>query len=75
MTVAVIQESVLQLSPAEKAALIDFLWESLDREKLREIESRWGIEAEERIDAFERGELLAAEGPEALQKLRHSLRK
>lgn len=74
MTVATIQESAASLSPAEKAALIDFLWDSLRTEKAREIEGRWASEAEDRLAAFDRGELTAENGPQALQKLRQSLR-
>jgi putative addiction module component (TIGR02574 family) len=75
MTLTAIQDSALQLSPNEKAALIDFLWDSLARKELVQLERRWAVEAEDRIDAFERGELAVEDGPEAIQKLRQSLRR
>lgn len=55
--------------------LIDLLWESLDESRIKEIEAKWASESEERIDAFERGELSAVSGPDALQDIRSSLRK
>ena len=50
--------------------LIDLLWESLDEERVKEIEAKWAAESEDRIDAFERGELPAVDGPESLRGLR-----
>lgn len=55
--------------------LIDLLWESLDEARMRGIETKWAAESEDRIDAYERGELPAVDGPAALQDLRSSLRK
>ena len=55
--------------------MIDLLWESLDEERIKEIEAKWAAESEDRIDAFERGELTAVDGPAALEELRSSLRK
>ena len=55
--------------------LIDMLWESLDEARTKEIEAKWAAESEDRIDAYERGELTAVDGPSALQELRSSLRK
>ena len=55
--------------------LIDLLWDSLDETRVKEIEAKWAAESEDRIDAFERGELTAVDGPAALRDLRSSLRK
>jgi hypothetical protein len=55
--------------------LIDLLWDSLDEESVKEIEARWAAESEDRVDAFERGELPAVDGPSALEELRSSLGK
>ena len=70
MSLASIQDEIERLEPSEKVALIDVLWESLDEERLKEIEAKWAAESEDRIDAFERGELPAVDGPTALQKIR-----
>ena len=50
--------------------LIDILWESLDEERIREIETRWANESEERIDAVDRDELETVDGPSAITDLR-----
>jgi len=55
--------------------LIDILWESLDEDRINEIEKKWAAESEERIDAVDRGELPTIDGPTALGELRSSLRK
>jgi putative addiction module component (TIGR02574 family) len=70
-----IQNEIRKLDPAERASLIDLLWDSLDEADIKEIEAKWSAESEDRIDAFERGELPAVDGPSALEELRSSLRK
>jgi len=73
MSLASSQTEIEKLEPAERAALIDVLWESLDEKRIKEIEARWAAESEDRIDAFERGELAAVDGASAMKELRHSL--
>lgn len=73
MSLASIQDQIEKLEPAALAALIDVLWDSLDEDRIKEIEARWPAESEDRIDAFERGELPAVDGPDALEELRNSL--
>lgn len=75
MSLASIQKEVFQLNPRERAMLIDLLWDSLDEAQTREIEGRWALESEDRVDAYQRGELPAVDGPTALQDLRSSLGK
>jgi putative addiction module component (TIGR02574 family) len=75
MSLTSIQEEIAHLSSAERAMLIDILWESLDEGRIREIEAKWAAESEERIDAVDRGELQTIDGPSALRELRSSLRK
>jgi len=75
MSLASIQNEIGQLNPQERAMLIDLLWESLDESRVREVEAKWAAESEDRIDAFERAELSAVDGPSALRDLRSSLRK
>ena len=55
-----IQEEIVRLRSTERAMLIDILWDSLDEERIKEIEAKWAAESEERI---------------ALRDLRPSLRK
>jgi len=75
MNLTTIQNEVRKLKPSQRASLIDLLWDSLDSEHLKEIETKSAAESEDRIDAFERGELPAVDGPSALEALRSSLRK
>jgi len=75
MSLVSIQNEIKKLEPAERAALIDVLWESLDEDRIKEIEAKWAAESEDRIDAFERGELPAVDGPIAIEELRSSLTK
>lgn len=75
MSLASIQSEIVRLNPAERAELIDILWDSLDEGRLNDIQARWAAESEDRIDAFERGDLPAVEGPSALRELRSSLQK
>ena len=75
MSLASIQSEIEKLDPAERASLIDLLWDSLDEKRIKEIEAKWGAESEDRIDAFERGELPAVDGPSAIKELRSSLTK
>ena len=70
MSLATIRSEIEKLEPAERASLIDLLWNSLDDENTQEIKTKWAAESEDRIDAFERGELPAADGLSALEELR-----
>jgi hypothetical protein len=54
----------------ERTRLIDTLWESLDEERIEEIEGKWAAESEERIDAVDRGELDTVDGPSVIEDLR-----
>lgn len=75
MSLASIQEEISRLNTTERAMLIDILWESLDEARIKDIESQWAAESEDRIDAVDRGELETVDGPSALRDLRSSLRK
>jgi len=63
MSLTSIQKEIVLLSSAERAMLIDILWESLDEQCVKEIEAKWATESEERIDAVDRGELGTVNGP------------
>ena len=75
MSLESIQSEISRLSDTERARLIDFLWESLDEESIKQIEEKWAAESEARINAVERGELETLDGPTALEELRSILRK
>jgi putative addiction module component (TIGR02574 family) len=50
-------KDALSLSPAERAALVELLLASLDPPARGTVDSLWAAEAEDRIDAYERGEI------------------
>ena len=69
MSTAEIFESACKLRPVERLQLIDALMDSLD-EPDPAIEAAWAAEAQDRLAAYDRGELEAAPIEELLQKLR-----
>ena len=75
MSLESIQSEISRLSSAERAKLIDFLWDSLDEASIKQVEEKWAAESEARIDAVDRDELETLDGPTAIGELRSSLRK
>jgi putative addiction module component (TIGR02574 family) len=73
MTLAKIQESAMGLSASERAELLDWLWDGLQPRGVLELQKRWAAEAEDRIDAVDRGDLPTIDGPTASEGLRRSL--
>lgn len=73
MTLAKVQEGAMGLSAAERAELLDWLWVGLQPRGVLELQERWAAEAEERIDAVDRGDLPTVNGPTAFEELRRSL--
>ncbi len=69
MSTAEILESARKLRPVERLQLIDALMDSLD-EPDPVIEAAWAAEAQDRLAAYDRGELEAAPIEELFQKLR-----
>jgi len=62
---AQVLEEALSLPPAERAELADRLLSSLDASAVSRIDAQWAVEAEDRIDAFERGEIKTVSASEA----------
>lgn len=60
----------LSLPPRSRAKLAEQLLESLDDPKQKEIDRLWATEVEDRIDAYERGELKAIPGKEVFRRLK-----
>ena len=61
----------LELSPGERAALVDELMSSLDQPD-EHIDRRWAQEAEERLKAFRAGELKAIPAEDVLDQTEES---
>jgi len=72
MDAAMIEQEALNLSTAERALLADRLLQTLDQEDANRLE-QWGLEADRRLEAFERGEIEAVDGPAALAEIRQQL--
>lgn len=64
-----ILKRALDLPASEKAELIDKLLSSLERPD-HDLDELWAKEAEDRIDAYEKGELRALTIKEVLEKYR-----
>jgi putative addiction module component (TIGR02574 family) len=73
MSMALVKEEAMRLAPEERAALAEFLWESLEAEASSAKQRLWALEAEDRIDAVERGDLPVMDGPAAMKKVRLAL--
>jgi hypothetical protein len=72
MDAATIEREAMGLAPAERALLADRLLLTLDFEDAGRLE-RWGHEAESRLAAFERGEILETDGASAVAAIRKRL--
>jgi hypothetical protein len=72
MDIATIEREALALTVAERALLADRLLQTLDLEDPERM-GRWGREAERRLQAFEREEMAATDGPEAVGAIRRRL--
>jgi putative addiction module component (TIGR02574 family) len=66
---AKVVSDALSLPPRSRAKLAEQLLESLDDPKQKEMDRLWADEVEDRIDAYERGELKAIPGQEVFRRL------
>ena len=62
-------EDALKLPPVERAALVENILSSFELSSRKEIDALWAQEAEDRIDAFERGEIQSIPAREVFQKI------
>ncbi len=67
---AKVANDALSLPPKSRAKLAEKLLESLDDPRQKEIDRLWAEEAEDRIDAYERGDLKAIPGKEVFRRLK-----
>jgi putative addiction module component (TIGR02574 family) len=63
-------EEALALPPEERAELVDRLLTSLDVSPDQRIDELWAQEAEDRLDAFEQGEIKAVSAEQAFDAAR-----
>jgi putative addiction module component (TIGR02574 family) len=64
-----ILSDVLALSPIERAELVESILTSFEFSSREEIDVLWAQEAEDRIDAFERGEISTTSAQDVFSKL------
>lgn len=70
MDQAILEREALKLPPHERALLADALLGSLDDEAVRKSEIACAHEADDRYQAFLRGELQTLNGPAVFQQMR-----
>jgi putative addiction module component (TIGR02574 family) len=73
MESAILAKEALQLTPFEKAQIIDALWQSLDTSEQKTIDRAWLAESQDRLKAFRAGELKALDGSSAFQSIESEL--
>lgn len=59
----------LTLPPVDRAELIEALFFSFDSGSRKQIDQLWALEAEDRIDAYERGEIGATSATSVFEKI------
>lgn len=62
-------KEALSLPPAERAEIAERLLSSLDPPSQEGTDVLWGKEAEERLDAFDRGEIKAIPAKEVFERV------
>jgi putative addiction module component (TIGR02574 family) len=70
MSVTAIQNEILSLPAAERARLIDMIWDSISGAEQKNREAVWALEAEKRIDAFDAGKLAARDAQDVFTDLK-----
>ena len=64
----------LKLPPVERAELVESLLTSFEFQSRGKIDALWAEEAEERIDAFERGEMAAIPARDIFEEIEKNRR-
>lgn len=73
MDSVLLREAALKLSTFERARLIDTPWQSLDPAHQTEIDQAWLEESNDRLNAYQRGEIEAVDGESVLSELKEKL--
>ena len=69
------KSNLLGLPADERAEIAELLLRSFDAPDQPETDAAWARESEDRITAFERGEITATDGPAAMAELRRRFAK
>jgi putative addiction module component (TIGR02574 family) len=75
MSVALLQDALLNLPASERARLLDVLWDSLSEPEVQAREAAWAGESERRVAAYERGALPARSAEAVFADLERKLPK
>mgnify|MGYP000033724403 CR=1 FL=1 len=62
-------DDALRLPPIERAELVEKILESFSHPQRQKTDSQWSFEVEERIDAYERGELKSESASAVFERL------
>lgn len=65
----------LKLSPIERASLVEELLSSFNFPKRKENDMVWAIEVEERINAYERGDIHSSPSEDVFKRIERNLGK
>ncbi len=70
-----LETQILSKSAGYRAYLAERILSSLDPPEQKKIDEHWSIEAEERIDAYQRGDIQAIEEEKAFEEFEKRLHK
>lgn len=73
MNISTLESEILKLPAHARASMIDLLHESLALDAERDLDKKWGEEAERRSAAYDRGELESVDAHAAIADLRQKL--
>jgi putative addiction module component (TIGR02574 family) len=62
-------KNALDLSPVERAELIERLFQSFDRSQDHHVDEAWATEIESRIDAYDKGKIKASSAEEVFARI------
>jgi putative addiction module component (TIGR02574 family) len=71
----ILAKEALQLTPFEKAQMIDVLWQSLDLAEQKSVDRAWLAESQDRLKAFRSGQIKAQDGDAAIQSIESELKR
>jgi putative addiction module component (TIGR02574 family) len=74
ISLAELEEQARSLTPEERARLAEVLLESLHGTALSDIEAAWQHEIEQRVSAYERGELETFSAEQVFAEAKHLTR-
>ena len=64
-------KSVLDLSPVERAEMVEQILASFEFPTRRDVDHAWAREVEDRIDAFDRGDIGSTSASEVFKDIDH----